>query len=145
MEWENIAKGGPKSQALAAALFSHLHASKIVPLDSTEKMQSVDITIEDLVSCRESVYRVFPNGAIDHGVEEKAKAAATTGYFVVLTVRFYSGGELCTETLEEVLEAKPGDDAESLYFQAWVKFREQYTVDSSSKVLCWSFTKNQLD
>lgn len=145
MKWENIAKGGPKSRVVATALFSHLHVSKIVPLSTTEKTRCVDIYVEDLVSGRESVYRVFPSGDIDHGVEEKAsRPAPMVEYHVVLTMEFYHGGKSRTETLDRTLTLREGEDAEILYFLACAKFKERYGAETLGPVLCWSFTKNEL-
>lgn len=144
MNWYEISKGTPEGRTLAQRLLTD--ADRMVPVDTGSRVVNIDVNVESAYSGATSVYRVFPNGAVDKGVEEKAaRAASSVEYFVVLTVEFLSDGALVTETLDEPVEIQQGDDAEALYFRAWVLFREQYNVGSHPKVLCWSFHKNQLD
>lgn len=69
MEWQKISSGNPKMRTLAEMLFTHAAASGLIPLDVGESVQHIDIHTEDGYSGKDSVYRVFRNGAVDQGVE----------------------------------------------------------------------------
>lgn len=142
MDWHEISKGTPKGRSLATKLLAD--AGQLVPVDVGSRVVNIDVNVESAYSGATSVYRVFPNGAVDKGIPETIPAAGIE-YHIVLTMEFLSEGSLLTETLDKVLDAQPGDDAETLYFRACARFKEQFNVGSFGKVLCWSFNRNALD